>query len=44
MAAVMKKPAGSRPGVNIFARSPTTNPINKIQSKLISYLLQAAVH
>jgi hypothetical protein len=27
----MKKPLGSRPGVNIFASNPTKNPITIVQ-------------
>src|SRR6185436_3909877 len=39
IAAVMKKPAGSRPGVSILASKPTTNPINMIQIMLMACLL-----
>src|SRR6185295_19232442 len=36
IAAVMKNPAGSRPGVSILARSPTTKPTRMVQMMLIA--------
>ena len=38
MAAVMKKPDGSRPGVSILASRPMTNPINMVQMIPIAVL------